>query len=179
MFNLLPENIKSKIIKEYKLRLVVVSLIFVLFIQLSFLVFLVPTWVSSFYKEKEAIESSNQMNVFLSTLNISSTTSFVKSVNSKLSIINNSLEYSKAIPVIDEVLSKKTSSITLRGFNYLTTGTSTATLNLVGVGGTRDSLVSFVKSLEEVSFFSGVDLPISNLAKDKNIEFSININVNK
>lgn len=159
--------------------MLVVSLVFVLFIQLSFLVFLIPTWVSSFYREKEAIGNSEQMNVFLSTLNISSTTSFVKSVNLKLGIISNSLEYSSVIPVIDEVLSKKTSSISLRGFNYLTTGTSTATLNIAGTGSTRESLVSFVKSLEGVSFFKGVDLPISNLAKDKNIEFSINITVNK
>ncbi len=179
MFNLLPDSLKSKIKKEYKLRLVVVVLAFVLFVQFSFLVFLVPTWVSSFYREKEAVSQSNEMNAFLSTLNISSTTSFVKSVNSKLSLINSSLEYPKVIPILDELLLKKTDFISLKGFSYTANATTTATLNLIGVGSSRESLVSFVKSLEEISFFKNVDLPISNLAKDKNIDFSINININK
>jgi hypothetical protein len=54
----------------------------------------------------------------------------------------------------------------------------TKTGTVVLVGGTaseRDSLVSFLKALEESKSFSAVDVPISSLTKDKNLPFSMTI----
>jgi hypothetical protein len=54
--------------------------------------------------------------------------------------------------------------------------TKTGTVVLVdGTASERDSLVSFLKALEESKSFSAVDVPISSLTKDKNLPFSMTI----
>lgn len=48
-------------------------------------------------------------------------------------------------------------------------------ISLSGVATTRDSLVSFSNLLKGSASFSVVDTPVSSLAKDRNLPFSINI----
>lgn len=177
MFNLLPENLRKSIVSEYRLRLVVIVIVFIILIQVSFLVFLFPSWLVSFYKEKEFSLQSDEVNKSLSTLDISSTTSFIKSFNTKLGIINDSLDYPKFVPVMDEVLSKKPTSIRISGIYYSVNSANSSVLTLEGIGDTRESLVSFSESLRSVKNFKKVDLPISNLAKDKNIDFTISVTI--
>lgn len=177
MFNLLPENLRNAVIKEYRLRLTVVVMVFVILIQVSFLVFLFPSWLVSFYKEKDFSTQSDELSKSLSTLDISSTTSFIKSFNNKIGIINNALEYPKFIPILDDILAKKTGSIRISGMYYTVDSMNSGTLTLEGIGDTRESLVSFSDSLETIGYFKKVDLPISNLAKDRNIAFTISINI--
>lgn len=179
MFNLLPENLRKKIITEYKLRLVIVIILSVIIVQMSFLVFLFPSWLISYYKEKDSSIRNEEINQFLSTLDISSTTSYIRSLNTTLNIVNETLEYPKLVPVLDSILAKRTSNIRFKGINYSVNSSDSAVITLSGIGSTRESLVSFTKSLEQIESFKKVDLPISNLAKDKNIDFSISINIEK
>lgn len=179
MFNLLPENLRKSIIAEYRLRFTVVVIIFLIVIQVSFLFFLFPTWLSSFYREKDFSLQNDEANKSLSTLDIGSTTSFIKTFNSKLNIIDESLEYPKFSPIIDEVLSKKISAIRIYGIYYTVSSANTGTLTISGIGDNRESLVTYTEKLREISYLKKVDLPISNLAKERNIEFTININIEK
>lgn len=48
-----------------------------------------------------------------------------------------------------------------------------AALSISGAAATRDALLSLAESLKGVSAFSGVSLPVSSLASDKDIPFSI------
>ena len=177
MFNLLPENLRKEIVKEYRFRLSIIIILFVIIIQLSFLVFLFPSWLTSFYKEKDFSARGDEADRSLLSLDISSTTAYIKSLNSTLSVIDNSLDYPEFVPIINEVLSKKTTGIRLSSINYSADSKTAGTLNITGMSDKRDTLVSFVDKLKDVSYLKKVDLPISNLAKDKNIDFSININV--
>lgn len=179
MFNLLPENLKEKIKKEYKLRLTIIAILFVIIAQLTFLIFLLPSWLNSYYKQKEYSGRKNEVSNFLSSLDISSTTAYIKSTNSILTIINDSLDYPKMSPVVMDILSKKKSSIKIGGIFYSVNSGNSATLSINGLASNREALVSFSDSLKEIEYFKKVDLPISNLAKDKNIDFSINVNIEK
>lgn len=177
MFNLLPENLKESIRKEYKHKRLVVILFFIVSVQATFLIFLFPTWLVSYHKQMEISTQSEQMSKFLNDSNTNPATSVIKSINSKLNVINSALEYPKFLPLIDTVISKKTNKISITNFSYAPTASSSASLTLGGISSTRESLVSFVKSLEDTKLFSKVDLPISNLAKDKDIEFTINLKI--
>jgi hypothetical protein len=138
---------------------------------------LFPSWLVSYYKEKDFSVQSDEINKSLSTLDIASTTNFIKSFNTKLGIISGSQDYPKFIPVVDEILSKKSNNMRISGIYYSVNSATTGVLTLEGIGDTRESLVTFSESLKTVPYFKKVDLPISNLAKDKNIEFTISINV--
>lgn len=179
MFNLLPENLRKSIVTEYKLRLSIVVLLFVVLLQFSFLIFLFPSWLTSHYKEKDFLVKSDELNRSISALDVSSTTAFIKSINEKLSVANQTLEYPKLIPIIDSVISYKGTSIRLDGILYTVNGSNSGVLTINGMGDKRDSLVAYADSLKKIDSFKKVDLPISNLAKDKNIDFSISVNIEK
>ena len=49
-------------------------------------------------------------------------------------------------------------------------------MTVSGMAGTREDLVAFVKKMEDSKYFSDVVSPISNLTKDKNINFVITLN---
>lgn len=177
MFNLLPNNLKEKVRSEYHLRLFVVVFVSILLLQISFLIFLSPTWFVSLNKEKEIVLQSEKASTSLTDSKVGTINSQIKSINKKLEIINSTLEYPKAVPVIDDILSRKTNSIKIEEFLYVTSDGKSAKITLKGMSDTRDSLVGFVKDLEESDILSEVDLPISNLTKDKNIDFSLSIKV--
>ena len=48
-------------------------------------------------------------------------------------------------------------------------------ISISGIAIDRDSLVSFGASLKETKLFSSVDIPVSNLTKEKDFPFSMNI----
>lgn len=177
MFNLLPENLKNKIKAEYKRRRLVVILFLAVCVEGSFLIFIFPTWLVSYHNEKGVVYESEQMNNLFKNSNINPTNSVIKSLNSRLGILDTALEYPKFRPFVDTVISNKTSSISITEFSYESTATSSATFVLSGVSSSRESLVSYVKRLEGTKLFKKVDLPIGNLAKDKNIEFTINLTI--
>lgn len=179
MFNLLPQDLRSKIIVEYRYRLVIVIILFVILSQVSFLVFLFPTWLTSFYKERDFSIKSDEASRTLLTLDISSTTSYIKSLNSTLEVINKTLEYPRFIPIVDDIIENKTSGIKLDGIYYSVDSNNTGTITLGGIADKRETLVSFAESLRGINYFKKVDLPISNLAKDKNIDFNIKISIEK
>ena len=176
MFNLLPDNLKKKIKTEYKLRRLTVLLAFIIFLQISLLIFIFPSWIISVFREKEAILERDMMNQSLLSQNTNSAGLTIAGINAKLNIISNTTEYLKVVPIVNTILSNKTESIHLNGLSYTSINASTSALTIQGVSTTRQSLVSFVKSLEKSGVFKKVNLPVSNLAKDKNINFFIDLN---
>ena len=44
-----------------------------------------------------------------------------------------------------------------------------------GIASDRDSLIDFTESLKTINDFSAVNLPVSNLAKNKDIDFNIEL----
>lgn len=177
MFNLLPESLKSTIRSDYKQRVVVVGLLVVIFIQISFLLFLVPSWLISMYKEKDALVATEAMNQSKMVSSINSISTVIADTNTKLNIISKALEYKKVLPILNTIINNKTSSIRLNDFSYTYLSSNSASVVISGVSATRDSLVAFVNALQKTTQFKNVDLPVSNLTKDKNINFSLTLSV--
>ncbi|MBA3733485.1 hypothetical protein H0W91_03890 [Patescibacteria group bacterium] len=175
MFNLLPDNFKKQLKTEYRFRLLTVAMSFILFIQLSFFIFLLPSWLISYYREKDANLEAEKMNQLLLNSNLNSIASSTIGLNIKLKTLNTVLDYPKVVPLVLTIISQKNSNIHINELSYSTPGGKNAHITLGGISNTRESLVNFQKNLENTGDFSKVDLPISNLAKEKNINFSINL----
>lgn len=176
MFNLLPNIFKDEIKSEYKLRKWVVILCFVLFLQLSFLAIALSVWTIFLDKEKEVVNQISIESQVLVSQNSNEIIDVINSTNKKVKIFNDSMYYMEILPVYNSIIAQKNSGISLREFNYLN-GANETSIMLRGVSSTRESLVSFVKNLEDSKKFGKVDLPVSNLAKQKNIDFSLEIKI--
>ncbi len=179
MFNLLPKNLKEIIRFEYKIRLLITAFISLIFLEFCFIIILLPSLFFVFYKEnalQSGIENIRQTSRVESTDPIIAE---LKGINARLYILNTRLEYWPLTPLIDTILSKKSDSVHWIGFNYASVSTSTAIISVQGVSDDRESLVSFVKSLEKTGMFKKVDLPVSNLAKERDIKFSATLTLVK
>lgn len=179
MFNLLPDNLRNEIKRDYRYRLAIVVLVFVILTQVSFLIFLFPSWLISFYKEKDYMVKNDEISKNISAIPVASTTAVIKSLNEKLLNINNALEYPEILPIIDQIILARTSSIRIADISYTVNDSKTGVINISGMGDKRESIVGFTENLKKIESFKKVDLPISNLAKDKNIDFTISINIEK
>jgi hypothetical protein len=141
------------------------------------------------------MESQKSTVVSQNTNNILQT---IKTTNQNLGIIDSAFSYSKVLSLIQDIISVKTSAVSLSEFTYsnsaigqgdggtgsqttagqaLATSAAGRSMSVSGIAQTREDLVGFVKKLQDSGFFSDVVSPISDLAKDKDISFSINLNV--
>ncbi len=177
MFNLLPENLKKEIKSNYRFRLVVIALLLLIFLECTTVIFMTPALISSYYRQKDTSSQTQKMNQNLSSSDIASIDSQIKTINSRLKVLNSALNYPTIIPYVNLILDQKTNAIKLNGIIF-SWNNSVATISLNGVSSTRDSLLAFVKVLQATGKFKNVDLPISSFAKDKNINFSLNLVLN-
>ena len=176
MANLLPTKEQEKIKKEYHLRLLVLSFLIVLALSAWAAVLLFPSYLQS--REWEAIQAGRleTLKNFTALLKEYDTAGIIKSANMEIGFI---LEKDRAALKINEsisqVLNKQPAGVSLSGFAYQSPAGGAARLTISGVSGNREILQGFADSLKKVGLFSKVDLPISTLAPDRDISFSISI----
>jgi hypothetical protein len=97
----------------------------------------------------------------------------VRAATAKAAAVGAVAREERMASVIERVISRRTAGIVISGLSFRR-GDSGA-ISLSGVAATREGLVSFVKSLEAEPAFSNVVLPVSALAKGKDISFSISL----
>ena len=179
MFNLLPDILKNKVKVAYHSRLFITILVFFIFIQISFLIFLFPSWLASIYKEKEMIAQREEQANSPLTKDANPIASVIKNTNDRLKILNTVMRYPEVLPLFNSIIENKTPSISITTIDYFSTSQSASSISISGVSSTRESLVSFSNKLKESKLFKLVDLPVSNFTKDKNIVFSMNLIIGK
>ncbi|HJN62990.1 MAG TPA: hypothetical protein QGH03_02045 [Candidatus Paceibacterota bacterium] len=173
MSNLLPSKEKSNVKKKYLVRLLGVILVFSLITILLALAFSVP----SYFLLKSRITLSKERIDFLESYvekrKEFGVTSLLLSTNEKIDILSLP-ETSKLSESIQSVLEQKTGLVKITEFVLRITD-GKRSIFVGGEARNRDSLISFSKSLEKAGDFINVDLPVSNLAKNRNISFNLEI----
>jgi len=177
MANLLPKNYKKKINQEYLLRLVGTSLSFlgVTFVLLT--LFSIPSLLLSSAKleiTKERLESITSYVEETQKAGISDSVIFA---NQKIDIVSGS-EKVNLTKLLHFVLDKKNQKIKIEAIVVRSAGEQGRSIFISGLAKDRASLTDLQKSLETVADFSEVILPISNFAKNTDIDFSMEIKIN-
>lgn len=177
MFNVLPQEEKSAVEKEYKLRrLVVLTMLLVVTLCIG-MVLMFPTYLNSHINNQNVSEALRLVSEELSKGSTKVTTpEEVASLREKITILNASKQQASPYAIFFQVLKVKTANIRVADFVYKKgEAPEPDTLVLIGNSRTRDALTQFDRALEAQSQFASVDLPISNLAKDKDIDFTLTI----
>ena len=177
MFNVLPDNVKKEIKREYKIRLIATSLTFIICLQLLFLIFLLPSWFLAVSKERDAMAQADSLSASVGSVSTAPAASVVADTNERLRLLSTVMVYPQMMPLVNTILTDRTSAIHLTSFLYKSSDPTSATLQVGGISATREALVAFVKSLQSSGSFKTVDLPVSDLAKDKDIQFTLDLNI--
>lgn len=178
MFHLLPEKEKKVLKREYLFRLIFVILCFVGASLVVASVFLLPSYLLSNRKLADLNEQNSQIKQDIQKKTDPNLAKFLSSLKGNLAALKiTNTTGSSSVP-IKEITDKKTSGITLNQFfiNYNDSGSS---IIVSGNAKTRDYLTTFYHDIQSIPDFSKVDLPISDFAADKNIDFTMTLTIKK
>lgn len=173
MFTLLPEEYKRKIVKDYRGRLLQLGLILFIGAVCVGIALLVPSYALVNSKEEELTAEKTMHEVEIAAKNSTNLVEALSSIKTDLAV----LQKEDMVPtqIIELILAQKTGGIKIDSLHYILVSDKAGSLNVSGTALLRKELTAFAKALEGVPGIIYVDLPISNLAKDSNLPFSIQI----
>lgn len=175
MINLIPNEEKKKIRKDFYMRVVIVSF-FVL--GLSILVSNIMLIPALFYASLEKDIANTNLGLNQSELNLNlddNKKDLISVIENKISTIKKS-QASKFLVserIIMPVLNKKNEGIKINSIDLSFDNNGDRKINLKGKASSREKLLSFKKSFSQDINFKNVDLPISNFVKSTDIEFNL------
>lgn len=175
MINFLPPEAKSAVRREYVIRaLGAWSLLFAVVAMVG-TVLLLPTYVlltrqlDALAAEVVRAEDVSATEAYKTTHDALAT---ANALAVQLRVAHAELVASK---MLDAIRSAQTDAVTLSGFSYTHTGTAVKSVQVRGIAATRGALAEFSAALERNPLFARADVPVSDLADDRNLEFTLTI----
>ncbi len=171
MLNLLPPQQKKEVEKEYKARRAVIFLCFMLGVLVVAFVSMIPLYLLSkqnWDDNNDKLSKFVDSSIMKQSRDLSSQTQMINSKISSLTFNKNVYIYD----IIKKILDSRTSGISITNFSYSKKIGDKVDINISGIALSRETLISFEKNLEKDPSFVNINFPISNLAKDTNINFT-------
>ncbi|MFA6296942.1 MAG: PilN domain-containing protein [Candidatus Paceibacterota bacterium] len=173
MLNLLPTEQKKKITQEYRLKVLWLSLFVLSCLFVFALIGILPSYlnekikVNAITQEKvlREQEQNNPVNVAL-IKKAETNRSLAVFLDGQIGKIGSST----ASLAIKEVLNKKTNAIKINSFSF-----KEKILIISGVASNRTELTSFLQSLKDDSYFKSASLPLSDIVKSIDNNFTIEL----
>ena len=172
MFNLLPKAEKDAVRREYRIRLAVVILWFSsgTFLVASFL--LLPSFFLSTEKERAALRQSETLGKSVEMAEAANLEKTLLTIKHKLSALAKEPPPLFLYEVLVRIAEKRPKGLSLDSFTVVTKE-GKREVHIVGVAQSRTLLVAFERALSRSGLFEHVDLPVANLAKQSDSEFSL------
>ncbi|MDO8569625.1 MAG: hypothetical protein Q7R89_02520 [bacterium] len=172
MFKLLTEEERYKVAHEYVIRRAIVILCALILVAAVGIAGLLPSYVLSNARQNEALERTRIMNSSGEKGDKLELQTWLKETNHKLQVLSPVLDTDRPSDFIDRILDQRITGVSITSFSWAR-AKDKITLSVNGVALDRQSLIVFENRIRSSGSFSEVTLPISNLAKDRNIDFQI------
>ncbi len=179
MYTLLPEQQIKNLAREYHVRLLILG-----FFCLSGAIWigvgsLLPSYIISVMQQQNAQKHLAEIEKTTKTPVNASVAAEVAASNAQILLIKNAQDPVVFSAIIEDLANRRTAGISLSGMEVVHApgdGNPNKTSVVIrGKAATRDGLVAFQHALGADPEFTKVYLPISNLAKGTNIDFSITL----
>jgi hypothetical protein len=172
MFKLLTEEERYKVRREYSMRRAIVMLLALILVLVMGVIGLLPPYVLSNSRHNEVLERARIANSSKQHEGNLDLEVWLVEINNELEILSPKLDTDRPSSFIGKVLDEKITGVRLTGFSWIKVKNG-VTLSISGVARDRQALIAFENNINSSGQFSNVALPISNLAKDRDIDFQI------
>ena len=180
MANLLPKKEKKLISTEYLFRLSIVFFSFLFFSIVAAGVFLVPSFFALKTKESSIIMQTDLLKNFTKSGDRANIEKYLAETKEKLELLQKEETSYSIKTLFSEIIKNRPEGLRIQNISYsLGDEKESPYIILRGRADKREKLLAFYNVIKELSDFSSVDLPISNLTKDVNADFSMKLIVNK
>ncbi len=169
MINLLPKSALKIVRREYGVRILVIALLVATFNLFAFALLTLPTdfLIQSLQKNI----SSNLEDAMATEKSYLALRAKVSETNSLIALLSerSDVRCTDLMSTLDEFSGN---DVFISEFAF---GKQDGVVVLTGVANSRASLSGFRNTLESSDIFSSADLPLSNLAKDSDIPFTMTV----
>jgi len=174
MYKLLPDEEKARVAKEYSQRRQIVMLVTFIFVAVVAMVGLFPSYMLSNSRLKEVAERVRIMGEPDLENDESELRSWLSDLNQKIRTLSPKLDKDRPSDMIEEAINRKVNRIKITSFEW-GKDADTTSLSVSGTALDRQALIAFEDSLNASGRFATVSLPVSNLARDKDIGFRVKL----
>jgi hypothetical protein len=175
MHTYLPPERKKEIRKEYIIRLIITFCATLLAVIICGIIFMLPAYFSSYSERAQALAKLENFKDTGVTTEIKEIEAEVKSITDITNRFSEGIDRTSAIDIIKIGQAARVPGVVVNGFEFTYTASSTVELRLFGQAKTRDALILFKKNVEANPAVTRVDLPVSDLAKSKDLTFAMRI----
>jgi hypothetical protein len=171
----LLEEETAHVRREYRLRLLAIGFVLTGVSALISTVLMLPSYFLTVSKEHIVQTRAEVLQGSASIKENEVFTALLIGAQEKLALFFDTDARAELSGIVAEVVLYKPSGISLTSITYEQMPKNIARMVIVGLADNRDVLLTFKQSLERGGLFESVDLPVSNLAKDHDINFSITV----
>jgi hypothetical protein len=173
MINLIPPVVRKAVVKEYWIRVFSVGLFMLSIVSLIVTLFALPVYVLVSSKVEVYADTVAKASEKVAEYDFSAG-SLVKANQMAQSIfeLRKVDSFTEAVNLIEKV---KGSDVVINSYNFSRKGDVLSPVMVEGESSTRQALSDFREALLKQENITEVVLPISNLAKDKDIQFSLSV----
>lgn len=175
MINLIPPEAKKRVSKEYWLRVLSVWFISCTAALIASVCILLPAYVLITIQigANEGVSQAASEKV----AEFESVTKELALTNQKSKAILDNTRFSPISPYVAMVRAHESEEVRVSQITVARSKDGFSPISVSGEADSRQALASFRDRLLSEPGVSGVDLPISNLAKDKEIQFNLTISI--
>ncbi len=162
------------VIKEYRKRVLLVFLSLFMLLVVFSIILVAPTFVDLYFQKNTAAFEKQQLENGEASENVTTITQQISSIQAQIARIDSSSGKSM-ISILDRFVSQPRGGIAISRISV--SRTTPMILQIQGLASDRNSLVAFNENLKKEPSFSKVTLPVSSLAKSKDIVFDMAIEI--
>jgi hypothetical protein len=174
MYKLLPEEEKIKVAHEYSLRRLVVVNLGIVVLLLIGLVGLLPSYLLSSARHSEAEARAVLMRADGPEGEREEVLSWLSLVNRKLALLSSNVVIEQPLELFERFLRNDFEGISVTYLNWNKAGEE-ITLTVSGLAEDRQKLIRFEEQINASGQFKKASFPISQLAKERNLDFKITL----
>lgn len=156
------------------MRALTVLLLLISIAGLIGIVALFPSFIKAYSEESEALNKVSSINIKNSNENSDSLQSEIVFSKKLLSYLHKEDREQNSSNIINSLIGMR-DSLKLTSISLTKVSTSTVSIILQGIAPTRNSLLDFKKQFEANKPGNIVDLPVAQLSKSSNIQFSLKL----
>ncbi len=181
-YTLLPEDEIKTLRKEYHIRLFITIVFFISSFLTIGIFSLIPSYVYTNGIEGKIAQKASDIEKDRKASGIDAIERELINDNKKIKkLLADSANTASYLELIQSIISSRKSGITMESFS-ISKGEGTSTPIVIvfqGKSPTREALINFKDGLQLERNFSKVELPISDLVKNKDLTFSIRLETRK
>lgn len=179
MFKLLTDEEKEKLVSEYKLRRLVIIVTFLAALFLLGIIGLFPSYIISVSREHEAQNRMEALNRELTGNSTEDINKWLQEINTKIKLFAPAADSDRPYEGYVKIVSLKPSKVFINSLGFQKNKANQIQYSVRGIAADRRSLVEFQNNLNNSTDFKNASVPVSNLAKDSDIDFTLTLDPKK